>query len=183
MFADIVREHVDWAILSSGRLKCAAPLCGFHANDHRSRRDLEFHISALYRSLGMEERMTDQQKVTCQWAFNAYNELAKDIGLPVARAFTDKRYKQLCARFREVIAAEEDPKEIWDLALKYLEESAFCRGANDRGWKADLDFILQPSSFWRLVEGRYSNVRDHQAQPAAGKSAAEIFAERYAGRY
>lgn len=126
--------------------------------------------------------MTEDTKGLCKWAFEAYNELAKDIGIPLARAFTDRRYKHMRARFQEISDAKENPKEIWELALKYLEESAFCRGANERGWKADLDFILQPSSFWRLVEGRYSNGHN-ETQPPSGKSSAEIFAERYAGRY
>jgi hypothetical protein len=38
-----------------------------------------------------------------------------------------------------------------------LERSAFCRGENDRGWRADFDFLLQPKSFTKLLEGAYDH--------------------------
>ena len=181
-----VAEHVDWMIKQAGSVKIAFLDLGLSpflpSGRCRCRRHLVAHISKLYRSLKMEEGVPEVTRITCKWAFDAYNDLARQIGLPRARAFTDKRYKHLRARLQECIAADEDPKEIWELALKYLEESQFCRGNNERGWKADLDFILQPTSFWRLVEGRYSD-GNHKTKPAKNKDALEILRERYPGQY
>jgi hypothetical protein len=47
--------------------------------------------------------------------------------------------------------------EEWQRAMDALERSAFCRGENDRGWRADFDFLLQPKSFTKLLEGAYDH--------------------------
>jgi hypothetical protein len=38
-----------------------------------------------------------------------------------------------------------------------IEKSAFLRGQNDRGWRADIAFVCQASSFAKLFEGGYGN--------------------------
>lgn len=85
-------------------------------------------------------------------AFHRFNALAQRIGLPVARTLTPQRRKLLMARLREHggIAA-------WDIALANVEQSAFLQGRNDRGWKCDLDFLIQASRFAKVVDGTYGN--------------------------
>jgi hypothetical protein len=53
-----------------------------------------------------------------------------------------------------------------------VERSRHCRGENDRGWKADLDFVCQQRSWRRLLEGAYGN-----DAPAADRTAAWTDAE------
>ena len=43
----------------------------------------------------------------------------------------------------------------WEAAIRRLAASPFCNGANDRGWKADLDFLLQPDTHLKALEGKY----------------------------
>lgn len=81
-------------------------------------------------------------------AFAAWNLLAKQFGLPIAKALTADRRKAIAARLA-------DGPEAWDEALAGVAKSRHCRGENDRGWKADLDFVCQPKSFNRLREGAY----------------------------
>jgi uncharacterized protein YdaU (DUF1376 family) len=85
-------------------------------------------------------------------AFEAYNVTAAKCGLPLARTMTPQRRKGLIARMRD-----HGGTEVWRTALDNVERSAFLRGNNPRNWKADLDFMLQPKSFTRLVEGGYGN--------------------------
>jgi hypothetical protein len=87
-----------------------------------------------------------------QAAFDAYNDLAKDIGLPVAQMLTPKRKTGLRQRL-----ADAGGIQGWHTALEKARASPLCRGDNDRGWKADLDFLLQQKSFTRLMEGSYDN--------------------------
>lgn len=87
-----------------------------------------------------------------QLAFEAYNELAQRAGLPLARTLTPQRRKSMIARMRE-----HGGLPAWHLALANIERSAFLRGNNDRGWTAHLDFLLQASSFTKIVEGTYGN--------------------------
>jgi hypothetical protein len=85
-------------------------------------------------------------------AFQAYNQLAQRIGLPMARSLTPQRRKAIIARMRE-----HGGREAWSTALANIERSAFLRGRNDRNWVASLDFMLQPASFTKLVDGVYGN--------------------------
>lgn len=84
-------------------------------------------------------------------AFEAYNDLARRCGLPHADKLTKGRADAIRARLREYGA------EGWLKALAMIERSKFCRGSNDRNWRAHLDFVVQASSFTKLIEGRYGN--------------------------
>jgi uncharacterized protein YdaU (DUF1376 family) len=72
-------------------------------------------------------------------------------GFPSIRKMTAQRERQLKARLRDSTLDE------WVQAMDALERSAFCRGENDRGWRADFDFLLQPKSFTKLLEGAYDH--------------------------
>lgn len=78
----------------------------------------------------------------------AYNATAARAGLPKAK-MTPERRKRIKTFIRR--------HEIDDIteAIAAMERSPFCRGENDRGWKANFDFLLQPSSFAKLTEGTY----------------------------
>lgn len=72
-------------------------------------------------------------------------------GFPPVRKMTAQRTRQLDARLRDSTFDE------WQQVMSALERSAFCRGENDRGWRADFDFLLQPKSFTKLLEGTYDH--------------------------
>ena len=83
-------------------------------------------------------------------AFDAFNELAGEIGLSKAQAFTDERRTKIRQRLNECGGLTG-----WMDAMSKIRGSPFLCGDNDRGWKASLDFLLQKSSFTRLMEGSY----------------------------
>ncbi|KKL86564.1 hypothetical protein LCGC14_1943480 [marine sediment metagenome] len=67
-----------------------------------------------------------------------WNELASRYPcLPVVERLTDQRQE----------------------ALDKIEISGHCLGNNDRGWVANFDFLLQPSSLTKLLEGNYDDRR------------------------
>jgi uncharacterized protein YdaU (DUF1376 family) len=84
-------------------------------------------------------------------ALKAYAALAERTGLPKVEKLTDQRRKKL----RSILA--EHGIETWRRALAMVEASNHCLGRNDRGWTASLDFLLQPSSFVKVIEGNYAN--------------------------
>jgi len=84
-------------------------------------------------------------------AFRNWNRVAEQAGLPIARTLTADRRKRLNARLADIGGLAE-----WNAALENLLDSEFCCGKNDRGWKADFDFLLQPKSLNRLLEGSYN---------------------------
>jgi hypothetical protein len=85
-------------------------------------------------------------------AFSLYNETALRSAISQAVSLTPERKKKIRARI-----SDHGGMDAWKTAMANIERSAFLRGRNDRGWRADLDFVLQPSSFTRLVEGGYGN--------------------------
>lgn len=81
----------------------------------------------------------------------AWNVRMAPQGFPAVRRLTPARRKQAQARIRE------NTIDDFQTAMSALERSAFCRGENDRGWRADFDFLLQPKSFTKLLEGAYDH--------------------------
>ena len=80
----------------------------------------------------------------------AWNETAERLGLPKAR-LTPQRRRLLKTRIRE------HPIEDFTEAIAAIERSPFLRGDNPRAWRADFDFLLQPKSFTKLIEGSYDH--------------------------
>lgn len=111
--------------------------------------------------------------VDAHQAFAAWNDLALRCGLPQARSLTPGRRQKLIARIRE-----HGGMEAWARALANVERSSFLRGSNDRGWRADFDFLLQPTSFAKVVDGIYGN--GAHAQPSWPKNNIREMAKRAA---
>lgn len=83
-------------------------------------------------------------------AFELWNDTARRCGLPVAKELTPDRGRKIRSRLNG------RGLPLWRDALAAVERSPHCRGENDRGWRADLDFVCQPKSFNRLIEGAYA---------------------------
>jgi uncharacterized protein YdaU (DUF1376 family) len=89
--------------------------------------------------------------LTKQEVVDAWQTRMVPQGFPAIRKMTGQRERLLRARLRDSTLDE------WLQAMAALERSAFCRGENDRGWRADFDFLLQPKSFTGLLEGKYDH--------------------------
>jgi uncharacterized protein YdaU (DUF1376 family) len=79
----------------------------------------------------------------------AYNAVAREVGWAEAK-HTPRRVPALRQRLKD--AGDYDG---WRRALTRARGSPFLTGDNDRGWRADLDFLLQAKSFNKLMEGGY----------------------------
>ena len=62
-------------------------------------------------------------------------------------------------RAKTLAARRKDPFFVasWKRAIEKVAASSFCRGQNDRGWKADIDFFLRPDSVAKIMEGKYDD--------------------------
>ncbi|MDW9668093.1 hypothetical protein CN116_16725 [Sinorhizobium meliloti] len=84
--------------------------------------------------------------------------MARQSGLSVPRAVTAYRRRSLLLRIEE-----HGLPAVLD-AIERIGRSRFCRGENDRGWRADLDFLCQPKSFVSILEGKYDDRPLQQSQ-------------------
>lgn len=84
--------------------------------------------------------------VLAEW--NAQNVSA---GLPPAFS-TDSRLTSF--RERWAVAWWRDN---WRAGMERVMASKFCRGENDRNWRADMTFFLRPDTLAKIMEGKYDD--------------------------
>jgi len=92
-------------------------------------------------------------------AVELWNLLADRHDLAKVQRLTDKRLRALKARLAECGGIEG-----WKAALARVAESPFLLGM-EKDWRADFDFLLQQSSFTKLMEGGYAR----KGKPAAAE--------------
>lgn len=71
--------------------------------------------------------------------------------LPKVIKITDKRKKSIDSRIKEY--NQETIYKVFDM----VASNKFLNGDNDRGWKADFDWLLNPNNFIKVLEGKYNN--------------------------
>jgi biotin operon repressor len=84
-------------------------------------------------------------------AVKAWNDLADELSLPRVQRITETRRRRLAQRLRECGGLDG-----WSVALAKIRGSPLCRGEIGK-WRADFDFVLQESSFVKLMEGKYDD--------------------------
>ena len=76
-----------------------------------------------------------------------WNEEVAGSPLKTVRVWSTGRARALKARL-----VEEGDLGVWRNAIKHLVASPFHRGVNDRGWIADVDFLLQASQSGKWLD-------------------------------
>ena len=84
-------------------------------------------------------------------AFSEYNDAATLTGWPKAQALTKQRKARIASRLKDAGGIEG-----WRTALEKAAASDFLSGRKT-DFMVSLDFILQASSFTKLMEGNYDN--------------------------
>jgi hypothetical protein len=90
-----------------------------------------------------------------QEAFDAYNAAAERKGLTRALKLTPGRQKEIRNRLGEVGGIEG-----WRRMLDNVEASPFLCGAGEKGFKADLDWLLKSEKFVKVCEGGYGPTKN-----------------------
>ena len=99
-----------------------------------------------------------------QQVLQTYNEVLGDK-LPKAQLLNDKRKRVIAGRWKEMLNSQDPSGKVrfTDTAsgltwfAKFFAKVALnphWLGENDRGWRADLDWILKPDNFVKILEWR-----------------------------
>ena len=64
---------------------------------------------------------------------------------------SEQRKKHIAARFKEF------DYDVLIEVIKKAGKSDFLCGKNDKAWKADFDWIFNPTNFLKIMEGKYKN--------------------------
>ena len=106
-----------------------------------------------------QEPLTKDQKNTPSVPYStildSYHEILTD--LPKAKVMTDKRkryIKELWNSKNEDGNSRAD-LEWWDSYFTYCKSIKFLHGENGRGWTANLEWIVTPANFVKIIEGNY----------------------------
>lgn len=83
-----------------------------------------------------------------------WNAMAVPLKLAEVRKVTKERRRAFAARLREWPDIED-----WQRAFQQIRDTPWLHGKNDKGWKADFDFLLQAKSFTKLTEGAYGQAQ------------------------
>jgi len=81
---------------------------------------------------------------------NAWNTHCGD--LPKATKLSGQRERAARSRLKE-----NPSMEYWLEIIRRITASPFCTGDNDRGWRADIDWLLKPETNIRVAEGKYDD--------------------------
>ena len=76
------------------------------------------------------------------------------VGLSTVKKIIGSRLKSLNARIKEY--SFDEVVEVLD----NVSESDFLKGDNDRQWKCNFDWIMNPNNFVKILEGNYKNKKD-----------------------
>lgn len=105
-----------------------------------------------------------KQEVDCDFIVNLYHDRCPS--LPKVIKLGDKRKMKIRVRFEEMSFSYETLQEVFDRC----EASHFMRGDNNRGWRADFDWIFANSQNWvKVLEGKYDNRTTSQYTPNEAK--------------
>lgn len=138
---------------NSGGIAEVPPTLSLSPNENNSNPQSHTHPDNIpAREAPPAEPVFGPQQVLEMW-----NRAAAQTGLPEARKLSETRRKHAARLIRE------HGEEGFRVAIKAIIRSRFLRGENGTGWRADLDFLLQPKSFLKLIEGAYD--RSNRARP------------------
>ena len=76
--------------------------------------------------------------------------MASELHLPAMQRLSKTREAKLRKRLKDAGGIDG-----WRAALGAVRRNEWMHGKNPRGWKANFDFVLQESSFTKLMEGAY----------------------------
>jgi len=89
----------------------------------------------------------EKTKIEFQKIVDIFNSVCKN--LPQVSKITKQREISINARLQEYGLSK-----IGEV-FQNVSNSQFLNGANDRGWKADFDWVINPNNFIKILEGKY----------------------------
>ena len=95
-----------------------------------------------------------QKRIDYQSVLDLYNSIC--VSLPRAAQLSDARKKAIKARLNKF------SMEDLERAFRIAEESQFLKGANNRNWIANFDWITKETNLVKILDGNYQNGQKKQ---------------------
>jgi hypothetical protein len=145
-----VLDSIDYYIESNEMLPCNADVI-------KSNTEIEKDID-----IDTELDTDKRDKINYQMIVDMYNDIC--ISYPRVISLSDARKKAIKARLKKYTV--EQFEEVFTLA----EASDFLKGANNRDWQANFDWLIKDANFAKVLDGNYEN----PAKPITAEQAKDI---------
>lgn len=142
------------------------------------KKDKKKRKASSKRPLPSDERpLTTDHRLESSYSYSSSNSFSKSESIsptahpsgdelpPLARVWNEHcgnlpRVKACSAqriRKSQALWKLHPGEDYWIKVIGILARSKFCTGDNDRGWVATFDFLLQPDTHNKALEGKYSS--------------------------
>ena len=124
------------------------------------------------------EKAEKKPKVSYQQIVDKYNEICKS--LPKVMKLSDTRRKAINARLDKF--SLEEIITVFEKA----EQSNFLKGANNRNWKADFDWLMSDRNMAKVLEGKYDNcnaLKDNSATVTSSNTNTKTYTPKTTNRF
>jgi len=112
------------------------------------------------------------EKVPFDEIKNLFNELCPSYSKAIS--ITEKRKPHIRARWEQF----KGNMQIFETAFTKIEESEFCKGNNDRRWRASFDWLIaNDTNIVKVLEGKYNNKGVAKAEPKQWNTLRELYKE------
>jgi hypothetical protein len=115
---------------------------------------------------GKGQEIVETEPSIDEWVLSEWNKLATDIPtIAKIRVLDDARRRKINARLKAVRVAEPDARAAWAKIFAAIRANTFLRGEEPptrdypEPFRLDLDFVLRPSQFIKILEGGYRATR------------------------
>lgn len=104
-----------------------------------------------------------ENKLTPRQVMDRYNAICTSLSRCIR--LTDKRAKAV----RQLFAKGYTAEQLTD-AFGRAQASSFCTGRNDRGWRADFDWLMNENNLVKVLEGKYGgSASPEPSKPKGGQ--------------
>lgn len=116
-----------------------------------------------------EKEQEEKEKTPYSQIVAEYTAILGDK-LPKVLKLTDARKAAIRARWEEYGDAE-----AFTRLFKKTAASAFLTGQNDRKWTADFDWLMKPTNFTKVLEGKYDDRKAEKEKEKGSFNTADFF--------
>lgn len=115
-------------------------------------------IEVLHTSLSTEVDPTD--KIPYQDIVNMYHSICTSY--PKLKTIGDNRKKAISARWKQY----KKDILVFETLFQKAEKSEFLKGANNRNWQADFNWLMNDANMAKVLEGKYDKkLSPNNSQP------------------
>ena len=104
----------------------------------------------------------DANKPSPRQVMDRYNAICTRLSRCIR--LTDKRAKAV----RQLFAKGYTAEQLTD-AFGRAQASSFCTGSNDRGWRADFDWLTNENNLVKVLEGKYGGAPEPPKPEGSGR--------------